>query len=269
MMRKNYDDILRSYENCTLVNLIDRKGSQKKLGEYLDKTHRNLDYSAVRLVWFDFHEECKNMKYENLSRLLDQIADDIDNFGYFYIETAKEKDIVSSGLADKAERPTKKNVQKGIFRTNCMDCLDRTNVVQSVIARQLMLTWMAKVGIINKSRNASAFEKLPDNLEEMFRAQWTSNANAVSILYSGTPAMKTDFTATGKRTMKGAIDDGYYGVKRYFLGNFYDSRDQDFIDFSLGKIKPRHNSTERIEHSGINSIWVLLVLVRLCLARLY
>lgn len=53
--------------------------------------------------------------------------------------------------------------------------------------------------------------------------------------------MKTDFTATGKRTTKGAINDGYFGVKRYFLGNFFDSRDQDFIDFSLGKLKPKRN----------------------------
>jgi len=80
---------------------------------------------------------------------------------------------------------------------------------------------------------------LPDNLEEIFRSFWTKNADGVSILYSGTPAMKTDFTATGKRTKKGAFNDGYFGVKRYFLGNFYDSRHQDFIDFSLGKIKPK------------------------------
>ena len=38
-----------------------------------------------------------------------------------------------------------------------MDCLDRTNVVQSVIARQLMLSWMGKVGLITKGRNLSAF----------------------------------------------------------------------------------------------------------------
>lgn len=38
--------------------------------------------------------------------------------------------------------------------------------------------------------------------------------------------MKTDFTATGKRTWKGSLKDGYNGVKRFFLGNFYDNRDQ-------------------------------------------
>jgi hypothetical protein len=85
-------------------------------------------------------------------------------------------------------------------------------------------------------------------------------------LYSGTPAMKTDFTATGKRTIKGALDDGYYGTKRWFLGNFFDARDQDFIDFSLGKIKPKR-SNQTIKHSSLNSLWVLFFLVKNFLFR--
>jgi len=31
------------------------------------------------------------------------------------------------------------SVQQGVFRTNCIDCLDRTNVVQSMFARQSLL----------------------------------------------------------------------------------------------------------------------------------
>lgn len=34
--------------------------------------------------------------------------------------------------------------------------------------------------------------------------------------------MKTDFTLLNKRTLKGAIMDGVYAVKRWTLGNFYD-----------------------------------------------
>lgn len=44
----------------------------------------------------------------------------------------------------------------------------------------------------------------------------------MSIQYTGTPALKTDFTRTGKRTKAGAINDGINSVKRYFLNNFYD-----------------------------------------------
>ena len=29
-------------------------------------------------------------------------------------------------------------VQQGVFRTNCMDCLDRSNVVQSMLAQKCL-----------------------------------------------------------------------------------------------------------------------------------
>ena len=44
----------------------------------------------------------------------------------------------------------------------------------------------------------------------------------MSIMYSGTPALKTDFTRTGKRSIRGAINDGINSVKRYFINNFLD-----------------------------------------------
>ena len=44
----------------------------------------------------------------------------------------------------------------------------------------------------------------------------------MSIMYSGTPALKTDFTRTGKRSILGAINDGKNSVKRYFINNFLD-----------------------------------------------
>lgn len=38
--------------------------------------------------------------------------------------------------------------------------------------------------------------------------------------------MKTDFTATGRRTFKGGLKDGETAIKRFFLGHFYDNRKQ-------------------------------------------
>jgi hypothetical protein len=70
----------------------------------------------------------------------------------------------NSGTTER--RVSKKNAQKGIFRTNCMDCLDRTNVVQSVLGRQILLSWLVKLEIHHKGRHTSAFEKLSsDSLE--------------------------------------------------------------------------------------------------------
>lgn len=73
--------------------------------------------------------------------------------------------------------------------------------------------------------------------------------------------MKTDFTATGKRTFKGNLKDADTAIRRFFLGHFYDNRKQDFIDFSLGQIKPAKNNTERIKHSAFNALYVLVGLI--------
>jgi len=110
-----------------LINLIDKKGSQKLIGEKMDKVHAELKDSDLKLNWFDFHGECKNMKWENLSKLVDQVQKELDSYGHFMAE-------ISYGFDQRASLNDSRNLevhslQKGTFRTNCMDCLDRTNVV--------------------------------------------------------------------------------------------------------------------------------------------
>jgi hypothetical protein len=62
--------------------------------------------------------------------------------------------------------------------------------------------------------------------------------DSLALLYAGTRAMKTDFTRTGRRTLQGAMADGYQSVARYFLNNFYDGKRQDKIDLLLFRFSP-------------------------------
>lgn len=66
----------------------------------------------------------------------------------------------------------------------------------------------------------------PNDVVFNFNNLWADNADYMSIQYSGTPALKTDFTRYGKRTFTGLMCDGYFSVKRYFLNNFYDGKRQ-------------------------------------------
>lgn len=58
----------------------------------------------------------------------------------------------------------------------------------------------------------------------------------MSYLYTGTPALKTDFTRTGKRTFKGAFDDGVNSVTRYYINNFTDGYYSDCLDLMTQRI---------------------------------
>jgi len=85
-----------------------------------------MDDPAFKYVWFDFHSECKKMKYENLSKLVLQISTEIEQYGSFSATLEKGFDERAK-MANEATKITAE--QRGVIRTNCMDCLDRTNVV--------------------------------------------------------------------------------------------------------------------------------------------
>lgn len=81
---------------------------------------------------FDFHAECRHLRWDRLSMLTDRLAHEQDEFGYFLL--TRDGTLVA--------------LQDGVFRTNCVDCLDRTNVVQSMLARR-SLTQIMQVHDVN------------------------------------------------------------------------------------------------------------------------
>merc|ERR1712127_1105749 len=131
---------------------------------------------------------------------------------------------------------------RGAIRTNCMDCLDRTNVVQSLFARYIIFHQVynrfakkLRIGRTIPLEYVVAYKKEPLSLpwkegEKNHRALWADNADTISNLYAGTNALKGDFTRTGKRTKKGMIDDGVNSVTRYYLNNFADAMRQEGYD---------------------------------------
>ena len=67
---------------------------------------------------------------------------------------------------------------------------------------------------------------------------WADNADVVSKSYSGTGALKTDFTRLGIRTKQGALQDLNNSITRYRLNNFHDGPRQDAFDLFLGTYLP-------------------------------
>uniref|UniRef100_A0A2A4JDW7 Phosphatidylinositol-3-phosphatase SAC1 n=1 Tax=Heliothis virescens TaxID=7102 RepID=A0A2A4JDW7_HELVI len=209
---KHLRDQQQRYGNQVLVNLIDQHGKEESLERGFRAAVAAAALPGVRYEPFDFHAECRSMRYYRLNVLIDRIAHEQTEFGYF----------LSRG-------GTVLLRQSGVFRTNCVDCLDRTNVVQSLLAR-LQLNAALRVLAVTSSDD----EKHP-YLDKLFNNVWADHADMISTQYSGTGALKTDFTRTGKRTHLGLIRDGINSLTRYYKNNFSDGFRQDSIDLFLGK----------------------------------
>ncbi|KAI9283299.1 SacI homology domain-containing protein [Sporodiniella umbellata] len=213
--RAHFDEQIRFYGTQTLVNLVNKKGYELPMCQAYARTVEQLNDPRIHYIHFDFHAECSKMRWHRIDLLIDQLKETLNEQGYFYSDANGEV----------------KKTQSSVVRTNCMDCLDRTNVVQSTIARWVLTQQLRKLGILKPEQKTEDQE----GLMSTYRNVWADNADGVSCVYSGTGALKTDFTRTGQRTKAGALQDLQNSIVRYCKNNFMDGFRQDTFDLFLGK----------------------------------
>ncbi|XP_042484714.1 phosphoinositide phosphatase SAC6-like isoform X2 [Macadamia integrifolia] len=211
---RHFFDLRKRYGSVIAVNLVNQHGSEGRLSEKFANAMQHIISDDIRYTHFDFHQICGHIHFERLSILYDQIVDFLKTKGYFLLN----------------EKGEKEEEQRGVVRTNCIDCLDRTNVTQSMIGRKLLESQLQRMGIFNADETISAHP----NLDENFKILWANHGDDISIQYSGTPALKGDFVRFGKRTVEGIAKDGWNALARYYLNNFRDGTKQDAIDLLQG-----------------------------------
>eukprot|EP00041_Stephanoeca_diplocostata_P029618 m.880787 g.880787 ORF g.880787 m.880787 type:complete len:214 (+) comp23593_c0_seq16:277-918(+) len=150
-----------------------------------------------------------------------------------------------------------KRTQQGVFRHNCIDCLDRTNVVQSMLAKDVLYEQLRMLGILTPTETLASHQTLNHNLDNI----WADNADMLAMQYGGSKALKTDFTRTGHRTLRGMLADARESLLRYYKNNFTDGFKQDALDLLLGNY--RVHSTEGVASispvSAYSSVHIRLV----------
>ncbi|XP_068022220.1 phosphatidylinositide phosphatase SAC2 isoform X1 [Melanerpes formicivorus] len=209
--RAHFEEQLRNYKKQVIINLVDQTGREKIIGDAYLKQVLLYNNANLTYVSFDFHEHCRGMKFENVQTLTDAIHDIILDMKWCWVDQA--------GVICK---------QEGIFRVNCMDCLDRTNVVQAAIARVVMEQQLKKLGVMPPE------QPLPVKCNRIYQIIWANNGDAISRQYAGTAALKGDFTRTGERKLAGVMKDGVNSANRYYLNRFRDAYRQAVIDLMQG-----------------------------------
>ncbi|KAG7325830.1 hypothetical protein KOW79_010755 [Hemibagrus wyckioides] len=236
--QRHFDSQVLIYGKQVILNLVNQKGSELPLEQAFAKLANNMDNGTIKYIAFDFHKECSKMRWHRLQILVDAVAEMQDEFGYFMLNS-DGKVVVE---------------QSGTFRSNCMDCLDRTNVIQSLLARRSLQSQLQRMGVLN------AGQKIEEqaNFEKTYKNAWADNANACAKQYAGTGALKTDFTRTGKRTHWGLLMDGWNSMIRYYKNNFSDGFRQDSIDLFLGNYSV--DESESLTPLQVQKDWKFLTL---------
>ncbi|KAF7490986.1 Phosphatidylinositide phosphatase SAC2 [Sarcoptes scabiei] len=212
VFRSHFEEEFKIYgDNIVAINLIEQNGREKVLSDAYKHHVLQMNDPRLTYVTFDFHNYCRGMKFENVSILITKIYDLIKEMRYCWID----KDGVICE-------------QKGTFRINCIDCLDRTNIVMTAIAKTVMDVQLVRLGLLPPEGQLSA------NSKRIFQLMWARNGDTISKQYAGTAALKGDYTRTGERKITGVVRDGYNSANRYYLNRFKDAYRQAAIDSMQG-----------------------------------
>ncbi|KAM1038235.1 hypothetical protein ACFX13_033690 [Malus domestica] len=221
VVERHFFYLSQRYGETMAVDLTDKHGDEGQLSMAFSAEMKNLP--NVRYVSFDFHHVCGNSNFENLKFLYEQISEQFEKQGYFLVDA--KGNILEE--------------QKGIVRTNCIDCLDRTNVTQSYLAQKSLDAQLQRTGLLDSSESISMFAED----YQTFRALWAEQGDEISLEYAGTYALKGDLVRYGKQTFGGIIKDGMSALSRYYLNNFQDGIRQDAMDLVSGRYTVRRDTS--------------------------
>ncbi|KAL9056620.1 MAG: hypothetical protein Q9162_002791 [Coniocarpon cinnabarinum] len=216
--KTHFSRLANDYGNVQAVSLLDRHGPELPLGNAYEEHAKLLDASGglnshlLNFEWFDFHHICRGMKFGNVFLLINTLRPFLSSINWTTIDASTSRLL---------------STQRGVIRTNCMDCLDRTNVVQSAIAQHVLSQQLTSLLTHKHAVSAQS---------EAFNTLWADNGDALSLTYTGTAALKGDYVRTRRRNLAGVLTDLSLTLNRYYRNLFDDFFAQAALDFVLGNV---------------------------------
>ncbi|KAI0750962.1 inositol polyphosphate phosphatase [Daedaleopsis nitida] len=222
---RHFAGLVEEYGAVHSINLLGTKENEALLTAAYNR-HMQIARSSVGntigITNYDFHAAVRYGGHESVFRgirNLETVSDNIERFGFAMADATTDEIITE---------------QKGAFRTNCLDCLDRTNFVQDILSRTALEEYLKHV-----RREWVHSGSLWSNHGEL----WAENGDALSRIYAGTGALNTSFTRSGKRTLAGVLSDATKSVSRAYINNFQDKGKQVAIDMFVGNLSTQRQVT--------------------------
>ncbi|XP_052506512.1 synaptojanin-1 [Budorcas taxicolor] len=200
---RHFRTLKNLYGKQIIVNLLGSKEGEHMLSKAFQSHLKASEHAAdIQMVNFDYHQMVKGGKAEKLHSVLKPQVQKFLDYGIFHFDGSEVQ-----------------RCQSGTVRTNCLDCLDRTNSVQAFLGLEMLTKQLEALGLAEKPQLVTRFQ-------EVFRSMWSVNGDSISKIYAGTGALEGKAKA-------GKLKDGARSVSRTIQNNFFDSSKQEAIDVLL------------------------------------
>ncbi|KAG2300851.1 hypothetical protein Bca52824_037323 [Brassica carinata] len=203
---------------------------------------------ALMLTGFFYYQVTPAMKLDGYLSLSSSDADTSshnssdDESGEY---DSQEKNVRPSKNVDDGDGDVKPGrLQSGVLRTNCIDCLDRTNVAQYAYGWAALGQQLHALGI----RDAPTIE-LDDPLSSSLMGLYERMGDTLAYQYGGSAAHNKVFSER-RGQWKAATQSQEFlrTLQRYYNNAYMDADKQDAINIFLGTFQPEQ---------GKQAVWEL------------
>ncbi|KAK4479192.1 hypothetical protein RD792_014703 [Penstemon davidsonii] len=267
----HFENLVKRYGNPIIIlNLI--KTREKKPRESIlrtefasaietinrDTAHEN----RLKFLHWDLSKYSRNKATSVLAYLVKVAANALELTGFFYCQLLssssnncdgdcadsdlcdmiKDADClkVKDSINDKVDtdgshfsKPTM--FQKGVLRTNCIDCLDRTNVAQYVYGLVALGHQLHALGYIDVP-TINLDTPLADDLMKTYEAM----GDTLALQYGGSAAHNKIFSEIrGQWKAATQSQELFRTLQRYYSNAYMDAEKQDAINVFLGHFQPQ------------------------------
>lgn len=233
----HFDDLFERYgAPIYVLNLIKQRERTPRESKLLHEYKRAIEYLNQSLP------KDKKIIYEafDMARASKTRGQDV----ILSLEHLGEKVLRQTGFFHNGDGdPDTPQVQNGVARTNCIDCLDRTNAAQFVIGKRALGRQLQALGVI--SGNTVEYDSdCIDNFTHMFH----NHGDAIAMQYGGSHLVNTMATYRKINQWQSSSRDMVESFKRYYHNSFLDSQRQEACNLFLGNY---------IHTEGLPMLWEL------------
>lgn len=219
----HFDNLFERYGSPIYVlNLIKAKERTPRESKLLDEYRKAITYlnqflpeehKIIQRHW-DMSRAAKD-RNQDVIQTLEDIAEDV---------------VVTTGFFQNGDgkiNPTR--VQNGVARTNCIDCLDRTNAAQFVIGKRALGHQLHALGILGDT----AIEYDTDAVN-LFTHMYHDHGDTIAVQYGGSQLVNTMETYRKINQWTSHSRDMIESFKRYYNNSFMDGQRQEAYNLFLG-----------------------------------
>lgn len=230
--QKHFQELVSQYGDVTIINLLSQgRSSEAKLIQCFECIIKSLTVDKIKYCYYDLNEVSSMNKMASsnffIENNLREVVENQKFYCLFFDDEINAKEV--------------KSRQKGVFRINCLDCIERSGIMESKLSALQLVYALKHIGINifdNTQTNVlDYFDDTSQPLSYLFNSIWGSNADFLSEQYTGTKSAHSFFYKPSYQLIDKIIDHALVSISRTFIDlGKYDKEKQKGIKSLLGEV---------------------------------